>query len=72
MVNKMGMVCFDVHTSQRLSMFIREKPIFSLERMLRKEYERKDLVKKYFDHELQEAWCQDELVGGKLPAVKYF
>jgi hypothetical protein len=34
----------DTYTSQRPSTFVREKPIFSSERMLHKDYDRKDSV----------------------------
>jgi hypothetical protein len=33
--------------------------------MLHKDYAHKGSVKKIFGRELQEAWCQDELIGGK-------
>jgi hypothetical protein len=41
--------------------------------MLYKDYGRKASVekkKKDFGHKLQESWRQDELIGGKPPAVK--
>jgi hypothetical protein len=39
--------------------------------MLRKDYNRNGSVaKKKIDHEPQGAWQQDELIGGKPPAVK--
>jgi hypothetical protein len=39
--------------------------------MLHKDYNRKGSVdKKYSGNEPQEAWRQDELIGGKPPVVK--
>jgi hypothetical protein len=39
--------------------------------MLHKDYVRKGLVAKYnYFYEPQEAWRQDELIGGKLPVLK--
>jgi hypothetical protein len=40
--------------------------------MLHKDYDRKGSVakKKNSDHEPQEAWRQDDLIGGKPPVVK--
>jgi hypothetical protein len=39
--------------------------------MLHKNYDRKDSVpKKNSGHEAQEAWRQDELMGGELPVIK--
>jgi hypothetical protein len=38
--------------------------------MLHKDYDRKGSVKKNSGHQSQEAWRQDELIGGKLPVVK--
>jgi hypothetical protein len=41
--------------------------------MLHRDYDRKGSVtkKKYIpDRELQGAWCQDKLIGGKPPIVK--
>jgi hypothetical protein len=37
--------------------------------MLHKDYDRKVQLEKN-GHELQEAWCQDEPIGGKPPVVK--
>jgi hypothetical protein len=56
--------------------FIRDKPIFSSERMLHKDYyrkssvEKKNLVVSLKDRESQGAWRQKELIGGKPPVVK--
>jgi hypothetical protein len=52
---------------ERLSIFIRDKPISSSERMLYKNYDHKGLVEK---QKSQGVWRQDELVGGKPPVVK--
>jgi hypothetical protein len=39
--------------------------------MLHKDYDRKgSIAKKNCGRELQEAWRQDELIGGKPPVVK--
>jgi hypothetical protein len=40
--------------------------------MLHKDYDRKDSVPKKENSSRvpQGAWCQDELIGGKLPVVK--
>lgn len=40
--------------------------------MLHKDCDRKGWTEKQeSDHEPQEAWCQDELIGGKVPVVKW-
>jgi hypothetical protein len=55
---------------KRPSMFVRDKPIFSSERMLHKNYYRKGSVeKKISGRDPQGAWRQDELIGGKQPVV---
>jgi hypothetical protein len=61
-----------MYTWQRPSIFIRDKPILSSERMLHKDYDRKGSVAKRKDagREPQEAWRQDDLIGGKPPVVK--
>jgi hypothetical protein len=47
------------------------KTTFWSERTLHKDYDRKDSVeKKISGHESQGAWCQDELIGRKLPVIK--
>jgi hypothetical protein len=41
--------------------------------MLHKDYDRNGSVakkKRIFGHEPQGAWCQDEMIGDKLPIVK--
>jgi hypothetical protein len=39
--------------------------------MLHKNYDRKgSIAKKKSGRDPQEAWCEDELIGGKLPVVK--
>jgi hypothetical protein len=38
--------------------------------MLHKDYYRKGSVEKKSGRKSQEAWRQDELIGGKLPVVK--
>jgi hypothetical protein len=61
----------DTYTWQRLSIFIREKPILSLERMLRKDYDRKGSVKKKIcGRDRGGAWRQDELIDSKSPVIK--
>jgi hypothetical protein len=55
---------------ERPSIFIREKPILSSERMLHKYYDRKSSVGKISDLESQGAWGQDELTGSKPPVIK--
>jgi hypothetical protein len=59
---------WDKYTLERLSIFTRDTPIFSSERMLHKNYDRKGLVVKKNDsgRESQEAGRQDKLIGGKL------
>jgi hypothetical protein len=53
---------------KRPSIFIRDKPILSSDRMLHKEYDHKDSVEKTICvNEPQGAWCQDELIGCKPP-----
>jgi hypothetical protein len=51
---------------------MRDKPVFSLERMLHKVYYRKGWVenKKISRRESQGAWRQEELIGGKPPVIK--
>jgi hypothetical protein len=51
-------------------MFIRDKPIFSSESVLRKDFDSKGSVEKISGRESQGAWRQDELIGGKQPVVK--
>jgi hypothetical protein len=48
------------------------KTIFSSERLLHKDYNRKGSVEKknISGRESQGTWCQDELIGGKPPVVK--
>jgi hypothetical protein len=64
-------VCARYTLDKKPSIFIRDKPIFSSERMLHKDYYRKHSVeKKISDRGPQGAWRQDELIGGKPPVVK--
>jgi hypothetical protein len=67
-----SLTCCVIRTlDERPSIFIRDKPIFSSERMLHKDYNRKCSVdKKISGREPQGAWLQDELTGGKPPGVK--
>jgi hypothetical protein len=52
-------------------MFIRDKRIFSSERMLHKDYYRESsLEKKISGRGSQGAWRQDELIGGKPSVIK--
>jgi hypothetical protein len=50
-------------------MDIRDKLILLTERMLHKDYDRKGSVAKKIKT-LVIAWCQDELIGSKLPVTK--
>jgi hypothetical protein len=54
------------------SSIVRDKPIFSSERMLHKDYYRRSSAKKKkkSGRGSQGAWRQDELIGGKPPVVK--
>jgi hypothetical protein len=53
------------------NIFISDKPIFSSERKLHKEYDHKGSVGKMNSgREPQGALRQDELIGGKPPVVK--
>jgi hypothetical protein len=60
----------DVFSVERPSIFIRDKPIFSSEWMLHKNYYRKSSVGKKSGRESQEACRQVELIGGKHSVVK--
>jgi hypothetical protein len=52
------------------SIFMRDKPILSSERMLHKDYYRRSSVEKKSSGRVsQGAWRQDELIGGKPPVV---
>jgi hypothetical protein len=53
-------------------MFVRDKPIFSSERMLHKNYARKSSVENISVRESQGAWRQDELIGGKRQSCGNF
>jgi hypothetical protein len=48
---------------------MRDKPTFSSERMLHKDYDRKCSVEKISGSESQGAWCQDEPIRGIPPVV---
>jgi hypothetical protein len=53
------------------SLFIRDNPILSSERMLHKNYGSKGSVgKEISGYELREAWRQDEMIGGKPSVIK--
>jgi hypothetical protein len=62
------MSCYrcNIYTSQKPSIFIREKSILSSE----KDYDKGSVAKKNSDHEPQDAWRQDEPIGGKPPVVQ--
>jgi hypothetical protein len=63
--------CRNVISLKNLELFIRDKPIFSSERLLHKDYDRKGSVAKTISaRQPQEVWRQDELIGGKQPVVK--
>jgi hypothetical protein len=62
----------DSTLDERPSLFIRDKPISS-ERMLHKDYYRKESVekkKKDVWSWVSRDWRQDKLIGGKPPVVK--
>jgi hypothetical protein len=67
-----NMLCVKGTLDERPGIFIRDKPTFSSERMLHKDYDRKGSVakKKNSGRESQRAWRQDELIGGGPPVVK--
>jgi hypothetical protein len=53
------------------SIFISDKPILSSVRMLHEDCDRKgSFEEKKCGHDSQEAWSQDELIGGKLSVIK--
>jgi hypothetical protein len=60
----------DTYTLQMRSLFIRDKSILSPEKMLHKDYDRKDSVanKKFLWSWTSRARRQDELIGGKPPS----
>jgi hypothetical protein len=61
----------DTYTWKRWSLFIREKPIISWEKMLHEDYGLKGSVaNKNSGRVLQGAWHQDEIFGSKAPVVK--
>jgi hypothetical protein len=61
----------EMYIDGKPSIFIRNNPVFSSERILRKDYYHKSSVgKKISGHESQGAWRQDKLIGGKPPVVK--
>jgi hypothetical protein len=49
---------------------LKDRPILLSERMLHKDYDLNGSVEKNDGHESQRVWRQDELIGGKPPAVK--
>jgi hypothetical protein len=51
------------------SIFIRDKLIFSSERVSHKDYYRRSSVEKKSGRGFQGAWRQDELIGGKPPVL---
>jgi hypothetical protein len=59
-------------SDKRTTIFIREKPIVSSERILRKEYDRHVSVEKktISGRDSQKAWREDKLIGGKPSDVK--
>jgi hypothetical protein len=71
---EVSVICYmcNTYTWQMPSIFIRDKPILSWERMLQKDYNRKGSVakkKKKPGHEPRGAWRQDEMIGGKPTAL---
>jgi hypothetical protein len=75
MLHKESIITFcicDTYTWKRPSVFIRNKPILSSERLLHKDYDRKGSVAKIISgREPQRAWRKDELTGGKPSVVKW-
>lgn len=66
--NAISVICT---LDERASILVRDKAIFSSDRMLRTDYYRKGLAeKKIFGRESLRANRQDELVSGKRPVVK--
>jgi hypothetical protein len=62
---------FDTYTWEKASIFMGDKPILSLQRILNKDYDRKCLVtKKISGRDSRRAWRQDEMIGGKPLVVK--
>jgi hypothetical protein len=49
---------------------VNDRHIFSSERILCKNYDRKGSVEKSIGRWSQGVWLQDELIGGKPPVVK--
>jgi hypothetical protein len=60
----------DTYTWQMRNLLVRDKPILSSERMLYKDYDLKGSVVKKCGRGCQRAWYQEEIIGGKPPAVK--
>jgi hypothetical protein len=68
---ELSITCYIRILDERPSIFIRDNPIFSSERMLHKDYYRKGSVEqKIPGRGSQGASRQDELTGGKPPVVK--
>jgi hypothetical protein len=65
-------ICAIHKIGKRPSIFITDRPNFSSERILNKDYDGKGSVakKKISGRESQGARSQDELIGGKPPVVK--
>jgi hypothetical protein len=61
----------ETYTSKRRSLFVREKPILSSERVLYKDCDSKGSdKKKKTGRDSQGAWRRDELIGIKAQSVK--
>jgi hypothetical protein len=64
-----SVLCYmcNMYTWQRPSLFVRDKPIISWERMLYEDYDCKSSVtkRKTSGHVPQDSWRQDELIGSK-------
>jgi hypothetical protein len=58
------------YTWQIASIFIRDKPVLSSEKMLHKDYDRMGSVEKISGRVPQGAWRHDERNGGKPPVAK--
>jgi hypothetical protein len=69
-----ALICYmcEIYTWRKAKHIIRDKPIFSSERKLHKDYYRKSSVEKVSGRGSQGAWRQDELNGRKPPVVSNF
>jgi hypothetical protein len=59
-----------MHTWQKTKHIHKSQLVFSSDRMLHKDYDRKRSFKKISGRESQGVWCQEKLIGSKAPVVK--